>query len=841
MKVVDDPILQAWIKLDQALQDEKTSNDTPKGSMDVSSLKPIISKINAYRPASRESRLGEMRFSHDLGAAKPQFIIRHQTPQKRRSSSIQAKGNLINSARPTTPSLARADPYASMNMTLFSTHSRVVMTSRLASGQVRLDRFSPKSKYFDDTAILHSVSVSDLTEIYENKCIDNKTDSNSNQLKHFLDKFNKICKKRVLNLEEQSIGPNATIKVAEILKTNNHFVRLNLSRNFIGDDGAKALAEALKQNDTIIHVDLCSDNIGPEGSAAIFKMLLVNKTIVSLKLNSHEGLFRNRIDARGMKHITSMLQKNKVLTFLNLAGSCITPAGAEYLAEGIRGNTTLMVLDISNNDLGPNTATILAKSLPYSNIKEFYIADNHLGDKGVNNLVQMFLPVSERLAQLEVLDLSNNKINPYGAGKVFDALAKNGTVQKLILNRNNLSGKGILSLVNFLWDNCSVQHLSLAECEMGIEGAEALSSGLLRNKSVKTLNIGHNRFKDQGIKILCKGLSENYILKNLDLSCCMIHNEGGKYLSDLLKKNHTLEVIELKDNTFYDEVGQFLVDSIKYNKQLIKISLERNPMSYKYVAEIYKLIQIAREENLRENAENFEKQLEELRHFEHEKFGLNDEKYEIQEKTKEVREELKKEQELFEKLKQEEEAKYAELEAEYNLLWNEMRKLDEIWDHQYDQAKNLANEVADYAQFVNVNNGKLYAECQKVQEEIKLISEECDLIRAKYEKEILKLKKEIEAEESRIKYQEMSINTIKNQIQRFKDASRRDLHKALEEISSIKEDPPEKKPTRKSTASKTASRKSIAVPSPEKRDLSQQRKNSISIKGVPGKLGAPKN
>jgi hypothetical protein len=65
-----------------------------------------------------------------------------------------------------------------------------------------IQRYSPKSKYIDESTAVHSVVVGDLTKIYEAKCYDNKNDFNSNQHKHFIDRFDKFSKKRAFFFED---------------------------------------------------------------------------------------------------------------------------------------------------------------------------------------------------------------------------------------------------------------------------------------------------------------------------------------------------------------------------------------------------------------------------------------------------------------------------------------------------------------------------------------------------------------------------------------------------------------------------------------------------------------
>jgi Ran GTPase-activating protein (RanGAP) involved in mRNA processing and transport len=333
-------------------------------------------------------------------------------------------------------------------------------------------------------------------------------------------------------------------------------------------------------------VDLSSNNIGNEGAFQILESLKVNNTIISVKLNSYEGMFRNRIDARGLRGIEDVLQINKTLQFLNLSGSGIGYEGCRILARGLEDNESLLSLDISNNELGPNIALPLAKSLITSQVIELNIAGNKLGDPGALNLFYMFSTGAPRNAVIQNLDISSNNISTMGVSRIFDALGRNGSVKEFNISNNNLGGKGIVSLANLFWDNRTIKVFQISNCDLGFDGADAIATGLTKNLCIESLNVSKNTFKDEGAIAIAAALKENTHIKSLDMSGCRIREEGGKALADYIKGSGTLVKIELKDNTLYDEAGRALHEAMKQNQILRKMSLDRNPIGYTYLHEI---------------------------------------------------------------------------------------------------------------------------------------------------------------------------------------------------------------------------------------------------------------
>ena len=618
--------------------------------------------------------------------------------------------------------------------------NRPTTPGTMAPGLVQM--YSPKQRLFDEHTVLHSIPVSELKRIYEGRCIDSKTDSNANQAKHFLDRFDQKCKKRIFNMEGQYIGANAAIEIANIIAENDHFINLNVSKNSIGDVGARCIAAALRQNTTIVHINLSNNSIGYEGAGELFEMLGENETIVSFKLNSLEGLNRNRIDSRGMQPLATSLKMNQVLAFLDLSGSAITAEGLPYLAAGLEGNKSLISLNISDNELGPKCQQ-LVKSLAGSNLLELDISNNRLGDAGVQALIGLFNHTVGSMTKLQTLDISGNNITGFGATKVFDVLTKNISLKKLVMNNNNITGRGLASILTLLWENPVLQHLSLYNCELNYEGADTLGAGLARNFHIETLIVGKNPFKDEGAKLLLTAIKDNQVLKEIDLSGCKVREEGGKAIANLISSNHNLTKIDLKDNNLYDESGIALVEAVKINKKVTKLNLERNPVSYKYVIEIERAMKANAVELSRLNATTFVKEMEFLKGFEAQKYVVAQEGRIFTAKQREVNEELVFHTQLMDQFKVEEAFLVGKIEDEYADIADELRKIKDQkreWDNEIQNTKVKMESELHFTRF-NIENTK--QEISELTKGIKKIKDSTDQSRVYFERQIKILKNEI--------------------------------------------------------------------------------------------------
>ncbi len=100
---------------------------------------------------------------------------------------------------------------------------------------------------------------------------------------------------------------------------------------------------------SVISLDLSSNSITSEGGAELINLLMYNFSLIDLNLSSHEGLQRNTLGAAGVKPLRELLNVNKFLTILNLAGNFIGDLGICYLGEGLKKepvNKTLKSLNL---------------------------------------------------------------------------------------------------------------------------------------------------------------------------------------------------------------------------------------------------------------------------------------------------------------------------------------------------------------------------------------------------------------------------------------------------------------------------------------------------------------
>ncbi len=116
----------------------------------------------------------------------------------------------------------------------------------------------------------------------------------------------------------------------------------------IGAEEACCLAAALTSNKSLETLDLGFSNIGNKGASAFAQMLLSNKALRSLVLCRLWG-DDNKMADEGLKDLARVLPKSK-LESLSLGGD-FSEDGMKALIKGVKGNSSLVKLDISGSRL----------------------------------------------------------------------------------------------------------------------------------------------------------------------------------------------------------------------------------------------------------------------------------------------------------------------------------------------------------------------------------------------------------------------------------------------------------------------------------------------------------
>ena len=382
--------------------------------------------------------------------------------------------------------------------------------------------------------------------------------------------------------------------------TLTHLILRNSEFTCYDPDTARSFTEMLQVNKSLTHLDLSENSFIDSGSHCVFEGLQHNNTLVNLNLSTTR---LRSTDSDTVRSLNKMFQVNKSLTHLDLSGNFLILKGS-CVFDGLRHNSTLTHLSLSNNnrysDTGPDISRSLSQmlrvnqSLTHLDLSKtrflskseglsIFISLQHnttlvnlnLSNAGITaadpdtarSLTKM-LQVNKSLTNL---DLSKNGICDSGAHYVFEGLQSNTTLVNL-----NLSNTGITaadpdtarSLIKMLQVNKSLTHLDISKNNHFHTSINSIIShtfqGLKHNTTLLHLNISWIRLTDNDMKCATQALPF-CSLETLDLSFTCYSIESISRILDSLKLNSSLKVLYLSRQ--YEEMQDNIMKYFKIARQ----------------------------------------------------------------------------------------------------------------------------------------------------------------------------------------------------------------------------------------------------------------------------------
>lgn len=741
----NDKLIKSWLQLEQAL------SSTPLPSLPSSfPLEQLKSPSDLFKSGGYNDLFKKVGYTSETlqNNTSPDFFKNvAQSAKNNTNPAYQSKRPI--SINPKTPLVSTISSIR--NLLSAKAHSRPHY--RPGTANPRLMMGDPKEllsninindlqKLKKEMESIHSLKIDEILDIYSAKCQDNKVEYIPSQALKFISKFKNKAGGARLFLEELGLGGTSAKVINRILMQNNYFTNLLFSKNLFGDVGTIILADAVRTNMNIVHIDLSSNDVGPEGAQALFAALLENCSVVSINLSSKEGLNRNRLGVRGVEPLEWVLKKNKILQFLKLSSTSIGLVGLECILAGLEENESLIELDISHNELGPEGCSLLSNTINHTCLRELILASNRLGDDGLDKLVGIFRPGSKSNI-LEKLDLSNNGITSMGVAKLFETLHKNVYLKKLILSQNRFSGRGFHNITYYLMENNVIMHLDFRECDIQSEGGEAIANGLAKNKSLQYLILSNNYIQNEGCILLAGALSENKSIKYLDLSKCRLKDEGGISIAQVIKNHPTIRYLFLRENNLHDETGALLTDAVQANKHIKMIIFDRNPISYKYTLEIKKILQTNLSNRKLKRVPTYFQKMADLQTYELQKSTVNEESRSLNLLERKYKEELDKEKSTYQKQKEEELKKNELVETNLNHWVNEFKN-NEASRETYE--KNIKGSIIDLERKIEEtenNIGKENQDIYRLEMDVRNLKEKQQIKRSRAENNIQELRKQL--------------------------------------------------------------------------------------------------
>ena len=148
-----------------------------------------------------------------------------------------------------------------------------------------------------------------------------------------------------------------------------------------------------------------------------------------------------------------------------------------------------------------------------------------------------------------------------GIDDLVDRVGRNDpALRSLCLFRNRtLTETDARSLFNAIAKNHTLQELNIASHAFSTSMTESLAAALSENVSLRHLEVGDSSFGDSQLEVLCRCLQHNTSLLTLDLENKSISTAGCVFLAAALEKNKHLQHLLLSGNAIGAEGVKNLV------------------------------------------------------------------------------------------------------------------------------------------------------------------------------------------------------------------------------------------------------------------------------------------
>jgi len=167
----------------------------------------------------------------------------------------------------------------------------------------------------------------------------------------------------------------------------------------------------------------------------------------------------NKLDDKSALKLSEGIQQTKTLK--SLTAVSIDQLGAISIADGVKKNTSLKVLNMSNNEVSDDGAIQIASSIEVNQtLTELCISYNRISSQGA-------IAIAKSLAQnnsLKKLNISGNHIGQDSATEIAKAICKNRTLEELsFLGDDTEDDQSYMKILESLHRNNSLYKLHISK------------------------------------------------------------------------------------------------------------------------------------------------------------------------------------------------------------------------------------------------------------------------------------------------------------------------------------------------------------------------------------------
>ncbi|XP_077366510.1 dynein regulatory complex subunit 5 [Festucalex cinctus] len=208
---------------------------------------------------------------------------------------------------------------------------------------------------------------------------------------------------------------------------------------------------------------------------------------------------------RDCETLAMALQYCKTLKVVRLHESHIDDQKCKLLAKHLTGHPSLIELNLSHNVIGDKGAKAVSILLNSSKLEVVNLSDNIIRDVGANFIAEALFKNYSLLS----LNLRINRVTDEGGQAIAKALLNNGTLRHLHLGANLLTAPTAVTLAEVLAQNQTLETINLSCNKLGVDGGKALEEAIAQNSSLTECNVRLTDIDEQSVAVINQVVGTN--------------------------------------------------------------------------------------------------------------------------------------------------------------------------------------------------------------------------------------------------------------------------------------------------------------------------------------------
>jgi len=362
---------------------------------------------------------------------------------------------------------------------------------------------------------------------------------------------NVLCE---LSITYCHMGLSSVSWLCNTFVSHTRLQKLVLSDNAMTDTSMQVICNMLHHNGSVTYLDVSNNNFSSHAVSLMCRVLTTCPHTCKL--------------------CTLVLQSNH-----------LCDRGASLLAEALRCNTRLHVLNVKNNNIGENGIGLLVKMLLHNTTLHTLSIANNDHTWATQQLLHTVLRSNTTLCSLDISMNNEFMHDSSHVINVVELLEAALCIRHMQLDGVHTSAHEIVRVQQLLAHNTLLFRISFAECGLTLCDVNELAAGIGQNSSIQQLDLSDNQLcasakRRYGNGVLdatfWEALGRNKTLQVLQLGGNMLGTESMWHAAPFLATHTTLVRLDIPNNNIGGIGALVMLHAIARNTRLQELDLRHN-------------------------------------------------------------------------------------------------------------------------------------------------------------------------------------------------------------------------------------------------------------------------